>query len=86
MRYVLISSATSDASLYGWLFLSSFMTSNLVFRVLISLLIMPIARWSSTGANIILMFFLHYVMNFFALVPGRNECFVARRGLQYVFQ
>ena len=52
MRSLSISSATSDASLYDLLFLSSFKTANLDFRVLISRSTIPIALWSSTGANI----------------------------------
>ena len=56
IRSVLISSAKSDASLYGLLFLSIFMMASLDFRVLISRSTIPIALlWSSTGANISLI-------------------------------
>ena len=55
MQSVLISSATSDASFYGVFFLSIFIIANLDFRVLISRSTIPIALWSSTGANITLI-------------------------------
>ena len=44
IRSVLINSATSDANLYGELFLSIFIKERRVFKILISLSTMPIER------------------------------------------
>ena len=65
MRSVLISSATSDASLNGLFVLSTFMIANLDFRVLMSRSTIPIALWSSTGEHFkFIVLVLQYIRKF----------------------